>query len=457
MNDFIFFDGYNTVGGNKIYVHGVLLDFGLNISVFNKFFDPFLRPRVAAGIWDLLRLHLIPPINIYRSDLVPPDVELPDIDVKAVLVSHAHIDHIGGVPYLAKHIPIIASKDTLKLAQYYQDVASGEYLQWNKREFVERDDGVYISRSSAKKELEQRLYITEEKGWIDDVLYYMMPVSHSVPGSVGYYIETPYTSLFYTGDFNLHTTPRDIDSFRDISTVRPKYLIIEGTNITTEKRGNEDDLFPAFEKLLRSSNGIVFFDFTSKNINRFKIFKQAVDLVGKNLVITAEMAYLLQLLEENIWTQNNVYILSEKKVTSPSWFKKIDGNFITYKEINKNTKDFVISANFYDVNNLLDIDLTNGIYIYSRSEPFDELSEISFDRVMNWATELNLQIASGPDLHVSGHAYRNEIIDVVDIVNPQYIIPVHTNTPETFKEIFKDKVLLPEEIHQKERDILLAL
>ncbi|MCX7845453.1 MAG: exonuclease, partial [Dictyoglomaceae bacterium] len=73
----IFYDGVDCIGGNKILLEennfSILFDFGINFNEEGKYFDEFLRPRNILGIYDLLNLNLIPPLEgLYRDDLVLP-------------------------------------------------------------------------------------------------------------------------------------------------------------------------------------------------------------------------------------------------------------------------------------------------------------------------------------------------------------------------------------------------
>ena len=110
------YDGAATSGGNKIYVEaggrGVFLDFGKNFGKYGRFYEEYLKNRTTRRIHDLLHLVLIPRLDIYRPDLVPPDISLTSflkLEVKAVLLSHAHLDHNGNIGLLDNTIPIVAT------------------------------------------------------------------------------------------------------------------------------------------------------------------------------------------------------------------------------------------------------------------------------------------------------------------------------------------------------------
>ena len=109
------YDGAFGIGGNKLYVEengkGVFLDFGKNFGKYGVFYEEFLKNRDTRGIHDLMYLDLLPKLNIYRPNLIPSDLSIsqyPALNVSAVLLSHAHMDHCGNIGMLRKDILIMA-------------------------------------------------------------------------------------------------------------------------------------------------------------------------------------------------------------------------------------------------------------------------------------------------------------------------------------------------------------
>ena len=105
------YDGADTIGGNKIHIeengNGLFLDFGMNFAKYSKYYEEYLSERTARGIYDLWHLNLIPKLNIYRADLIPKDLNIaqyPKIPINAVLISHAHLDHVGNIAILNEKI-----------------------------------------------------------------------------------------------------------------------------------------------------------------------------------------------------------------------------------------------------------------------------------------------------------------------------------------------------------------
>ena len=128
MTSIIVYDGSNTIGGNKIFMEengkGVFLDFGMNFKKYNYYFQEYLKERSSRGIYDLIHLDLIPKLNIYRKELIPPDLDVsgyPSLKIDAVLISHAHMDHFGNIGLLNTDLPIIASPQTLALIKGISD------------------------------------------------------------------------------------------------------------------------------------------------------------------------------------------------------------------------------------------------------------------------------------------------------------------------------------------------
>ena len=131
MVSFTVYDGANGIGGNKLYLEekgkGVFLDFGKNFGKYGAFYEEFLKNRDTRGIHDLIHLDLLPKLNIYRSDLIPSDLSIsqfPALNVAAVLLSHAHVDHCGNIGMLRKDIPIVASPESIAIMKGMQDTVN---------------------------------------------------------------------------------------------------------------------------------------------------------------------------------------------------------------------------------------------------------------------------------------------------------------------------------------------
>ena len=129
------FDGHESIGGTKILLQSketrLLLDFGTNYKRTGQLYEQFLQPRASRGITDWIAVGLLPRIRgIYRRDLFPTD-DFPDLDrawpgerPSAVLVTHGHLDHAGGLAFLDPTIPTVCTPMTLALLRAWQEVGT---------------------------------------------------------------------------------------------------------------------------------------------------------------------------------------------------------------------------------------------------------------------------------------------------------------------------------------------
>jgi len=131
MTSITVYDGNDTIGGNKIYIEengkGLFLDFGMNFKKYGEFFQEYISPRKPRGIHDLIHLNLIPKLNIYRTDLIPTDLNVssfPTKNINGLLLSHAHMDHCGNIGLLKPDFPIVASPFTIMLLKAMLDTSS---------------------------------------------------------------------------------------------------------------------------------------------------------------------------------------------------------------------------------------------------------------------------------------------------------------------------------------------
>jgi ribonuclease J len=108
---------------------------------------------------------------------------------------------------------------------------------------------------------------------------------------------------------------------------------------------------------------------------------------------------------------------------------------------------------FFDVNELAYIRPTAGsIWLYSSCEAFNEEMSIDANRLGHWVDLFGMSFAGDPrkreksPFHVSGHACRTHLMQLIDIINPQVVIPVHTEKLDLYAQLLagRHKVHLPE-------------
>ena len=112
---------------------------------------------------------------------------------------------------------------------------------------------------------------------------------------------------------------------------------------------------------------------------------------------------------------------------------------------------------FWDVNELIEIDPEPGaVYIYSSSEAFDEEQKFDIVGLRNWLELFQVRPVGLPDVktgkvpneergfHASGHITGPDLLEVISTINPQFVIPVHTENQEFFRQnIESDRLRVP--------------
>jgi ribonuclease J len=104
-------------------------------------------------------------------------------------------------------------------------------------------------------------------------------------------------------------------------------------------------------------------------------------------------------------------------------------NMVTAEDIRDRQEEFIFRCDNFELQELIDIKPENGVYIRSKTEPFDDDMIIEENRVKNWLRHFNLPMHQ---IHASGHANGIEIREMIKEVGPKKLIPIHTEKPELF-------------------------
>lgn len=188
-----------------------------------------------------------------------------------VILSHLHIDHMGGLIYLPSDATVYMSESTWRL--YQQLIQLG---------------------------LEQlpacQMVPVNEDEWIDveDISFCLKKSDHDVPGVASIWLETPDAKLIHSGDFRLHgTSPEDVlDWARAAHEWQPDILLIEGTTyskgtdegkVDSQEESNKSRLYLAseaalvaeFKQLLKQQDQLIAINLYERNIERIVALHRA--------------------------------------------------------------------------------------------------------------------------------------------------------------------------------------
>lgn len=218
---------------------------------------------------------------------------------------------------------------------------------------------------------------------------------HSVYGSVGYILEGDH-SIAYTGDIRLHGE-REAQSKQFIDNAKnSEVLIIEGTRLSGANIFDSEMVVKDYcRRAIDISNGLVFADFSNRNLERLELFNDVASKTNRQLIIAAKDAYLLHALEivDNIDHLKDIRVYHRPMTRSSYWQsgilqEKKNPHYIASEQIQENPDGYIVCFSYSDVINFLDITPVEGIYIYSSPGAFKTEQEFDFIRLNKFRNNL---------------------------------------------------------------------
>ena len=485
MTSITFYGGINEIGGNKILLEHkntrIFFDFGMSFNTYKKYFAEFLQPRKCNALFDFFEFGLLPKLNgIYRKDYcLHCSLEYPEKPfANAVLLSHAHIDHSSYIHFLREDIPIYCTKETFLILKALEETSIGsftDYINLKKSfHFVKTKRQTYKRLDGEDSKISRKFVIVEpyKKYQLDEVEVQAVPVDHSLPGACAFVIYTDSGNLVYTGDFRFHGRKRELTrKFVKIAKrAKPEIMLCEGTRIDETSNVTEEDVENKSKEIISSSNGLIVVNYPIRDLDRLVTFYNIAKDSNKDLVVNLKQAFLIELFEKisnypklkevsiyidrKGWglTSNEFYVFLEDvgwikgseveqrhvEADYKIWERRFLSlkNTVSYKEIRENPSNYIFRCDNFELNELIDIKPEKGIYIRSMTEPFSEDMIIEENRVRNWLSHFNL--SSIHQIHASGHAGGPEIEEIIGKIEPERLVPIHTEKHELFKEYISD-------------------
>ncbi|QQS20326.1 ribonuclease J [Candidatus Saccharibacteria bacterium] len=339
--------------------------------------------------------------------------------LRAYIITHGHLDHIGGLPHIVPRFPapIYGSKFTIgRVHEIFENFG------------LPMPDGFELQTVEMNENTHERLKIGE-------FFVELVRVTHSIPGSTIVVLDTPVGRIINTGDFRFDPSPLDherTDMERLIELGNEGVLALLSESTTVERIGrtpSESTIEQSYVDIMNQAPGRIFVGVFSTNMNRIQMIVNAavhhgrkVAIDGRSMVSTLEMAVrhgYMKIPKGTFVPIASVPGLSDDKLVvictgsqgepSSALQRMANGE---HRHIKLKEQDTVIlsstpipeSGNDALIGQMVD-DLTKkNVHVFEhRNHDLDNV---------------------GP-LHVSGHASRDEYAEMIQMTKPKFFIPIY--------------------------------
>ena len=384
-------------GGLRVTALGGIGEIGRNLTVFEHLGRLLI---VDCGV--LFPGHDEPAVDLILPDLRHIENRLEDVE--ALLLTHAHEDHIGAIPYLLKlrgDIPVVGSKFTLAL------VAEKCREHRIKPTFVEVTEGSHTTHGAFECEF--------------------FAVNHSIPDALAIAIRTGAGTVLHTGDIKfdqlpLDRRPTDLPGMSRLGDSGVDLLLVDSTNAELPGVGpSESEIGPALHRLIRSAGGRVIVACFASNVARVQQIIDAavalgrkVSFVGRSMVrnmgIARELGFL-QVAADDVLDIGAAELMPPERVVL----------------ITTGTQGEPMSAlSRMSRGEHRSITLTAGDLIVLSSSLIPGNEEAIYG-VIDALSKIGARVVTNNQarVHVSGHAHAGELLFLYNGVRPRNVMPVH--------------------------------
>ncbi|MFN3301615.1 MAG: ribonuclease J [Patescibacteria group bacterium] len=342
------------------------------------------------------------------------DYIIPNVDylkknknkIKAIVISHGHLDHIGAIPYVISEIgfpPIYGLPLTIGLIR-------------------ERLEEFHLEKKVKLKTIS-----------LDSILKFknfqlsFFHVNHNIPDSMGIVFETPIGRLVHTGDFKIDLTPMDqkpidLEKIRKLGKQGVLVLFSDSTNAAEPgKTISEKKVAEMIDQLFSQIRGRIIFTTFSTLITRLQEVIRAAEKYGRKIIITGlamektfrvalNLGYLKIKPETIIWPKKIKKALGEKIVILASGSQGVESSAMAKISFGKHHL----------------IKIKKGDTVIFSSSPIPG-NERAIHNLMNALVDQGAKVIYEPlfGIHASGHASQEDLKMIISLIKPRYFVPTY--------------------------------
>lgn len=348
-----------------------------------------------------------------EEELLGIDIVIPDISylvenkdmVKGIVLTHGHEDHIGGLPYVLRelNVPVYGTRLTIGLLE------------------PKLKETTHVKNP--------RLHVVNPRQMfkVGGFTIELLRTCHSIPDSVAIAVHTPYGVILHSGDFKFDQTPVDgrVTDFQRIAELGNEgVLLLMSDSTNVERNGystSEKVVGKTFDELFRAAKERIILATFASNVHRIQQvisaaynYDRKVAIAGRSMVnvvgVAQELGYLdipdgtlVELDEINNYPKEQIVLLTTGSQGEPM-------SALTRMAMSDHRR----------------VQIEPGDTVIISANPIPG-NEKLVARVVDMLSKLGAEVIHGRDanVHVSGHACREELMMLLNLVKPQYFMPVH--------------------------------
>ena len=373
--------GTHQIGGSAIEISTkatrIILDFGNELSLDEKY----------------------TPIDL---DIGGVTKGIPDCD--GIVISHYHMDHLGQLTSVLPEIPLYMGELSKEVA-----MISTEY----------QDKNLYLRLLGANT------FRGGEAFTIGDVRIRPLVIDHSAADSYMFVIEAEGKRVLYTGDFRMHGLRHHVlQKLVNTYIGEIDVLITEGTSLSrdTDEHISEAAVLEDISSYIQDGK-YVFVMCSSTNIDRIMGIWQNMP-TDKVLICDAYQKRILDTVINNVYYESSLYRRHDSplvlnKGPYPKYY--MDHGFVA---LVRGTENFVSHIKEFPKDDVR--------IIYSMWTGYIEENLLLQDLLNTYPSYI---------CHASGHVSKNDLVQFMELVNPDIVIPVHTDTPEELESVVPNRTV----------------
>jgi len=339
--------------------------------------------------------------------------------LRAYVITHGHLDHIGGLPHIVPKFPapIYGSKFTIgRVEEIFENFG------------LPMPEGFELRTVTMNQHTHERLKIGA-------FFVELVGITHAIPGSTCIVVDTPIGRIINTGDFRLDPQPldhdkTDVERLKELGDEGVLALLSEST--TPERLGrtpSESTLEQSFVDIMDRAPGRIFVAIFSTNVNRIQMIINAavhhgkkIALDGRSMMSTLEMAVRHGFVKvpkgtfvpiasvPNLKDTDVVVVCTGGQGEPSSALQRMASG--EHRHVKMKEQDTVVlsstpipeTGNDALIGNMIDDLMRKGVHIFNHA---------------------NHDLQGVGPLHVSGHASRDEYADMINFTKPKFFVPIY--------------------------------